>query len=67
MQPMKKQYVIQVSSACYDEIRSKLVALGNGGTIEERHHTRRIDMHDVVIVNVKDIATVIGNKPTGAM
>lgn len=43
--------VIDVSDACYDEIRQKLVALGTGGTIIERGYGvgKIIDMGGVVV------------------
>lgn len=43
------KFIIHVTEACYDEIRKKLVALGDGGTIVELSHSRCIDMHDVII------------------
>lgn len=45
----EKNYVIDVTEACYDEIRKKLVALGNGGRIIELSNTRMIDMYNVTI------------------
>ncbi len=50
--PEQDKQVIDVSNACYDEIRQKLVAAGTGGTIIERGTCGRvIDMGGVVIRN----------------
>lgn len=51
--PEQDKQVIDVSEACYEEIRKKLVAAGTGGTIIERGHGagRVIDMGEVVIRN----------------
>lgn len=51
--PEQDKVCIDVSSACYDEIRQKLVAAGTGGTIIERGHGvgKVIDMGVVVIRN----------------
>jgi len=48
-QNAESNYIIDVTDACYDEIRKKLVALGNGGTIVELPNRRLIDMHNVTI------------------
>ena len=49
--PEQDELVIDVSEACYDEIRKKLVAAGTGGTIIERGHGVGgvIDLDGVVI------------------
>lgn len=50
--PEQDKQVIDVSEACYDEIRRKLVEAGTGGTIVERGSCGRvIDMGEVVIRN----------------
>jgi hypothetical protein len=51
--PEQDKLVIDVSGACYDEIRQKLVAAGTGGTIVERGGGigRVIDMGEIVIRN----------------
>lgn len=50
--PEQDKLVIDVSSECYEEVRSKLVALGTGGTIIERGTCGRvIDMGEIVIRN----------------
>jgi hypothetical protein len=49
--PEQDKVTIDVSTACYDEIRRKLVAAGTGGTIVERGAGigKVIDMGGVVI------------------
>jgi hypothetical protein len=49
--PEQDKLVIDVSGECYDEIRSKLIALGTGGTIIERGGGvgKVIDMGEIVI------------------
>lgn len=41
---------INVSEQCYDEIRKKLVSLGDGGVITERGDRRSINLTGVTIV-----------------
>jgi hypothetical protein len=43
------KFVIKVSNECYDEIRKALIALGDGGVIDERYDRRLIDMTHIVI------------------
>lgn len=51
--PEQDKVCIDVSDACYDEIRKLLVAAGTGGTIIERGGSigKVIDLHDVLIRN----------------
>lgn len=41
---------LDVSEQCYDEIRKKLVALGDGGVIMERGDRRAINLTGVTII-----------------
>jgi len=43
------KFVIKVSDETYNEIRAALIALGDGGTFDERFDRRLIDMTNVVI------------------
>jgi hypothetical protein len=50
---LQDKITIDVSDACYDEIKKKLVAAGTGGTMIERGGStgRIIDMGEIVVRN----------------